>query len=187
MRQIVTTDDQVSILQARVVDLETNMQRRVAEARSEGEAAVRAQAQAQVQPLLGQLAKSIQDIAELRAKLRHEAETDLIKLSLAIAKKVLHREVSVDSEALSGIVRVAMEKIRLQDVLCVRINPQHHAVIQQMIGRLSHGSKVELIADARQPVGGVVIETTRGEFDASLDTQLAEIERGLVDRLASHA
>jgi flagellar biosynthesis/type III secretory pathway protein FliH len=28
-----------------------------------------------------------------------------------------------------------------------------------------------------------VVETTRGEFDASVDLQLREIERGLTDRL----
>jgi flagellar biosynthesis/type III secretory pathway protein FliH len=31
----------------------------------------------------------------------------------------------------------------------------------------------------------VVVETARGKLDASLDTQLAEIERGLADRLRS--
>jgi flagellar biosynthesis/type III secretory pathway protein FliH len=67
----------------------------------------------------------------------------------------------------------------------VRVHPQHQPTVQQIVARLSGGVAVEILGDQRLPVGGVVIETTRGEFDASVDVQLREIERGLTDRLAA--
>jgi flagellar assembly protein FliH len=188
---IITTDDQASSLLARIADLESSMERRIAEARQsayrEGETAARTQATAQVEPLLEKLARSIHELSEMRPKLRHEAEGDLLKLSLAIAKRILHRELSADPESLAGLVRVAMEKIRMQEVVRVRVHPQHQATVQQIVTRLSGGIAVEILADHRLPLGGVVIETTRGEFDASVDVQLREIERGLADRLAVRA
>src|SRR4051812_12228679 len=55
----------------------------------EGEAAGRARAAAELQTVRERLARSIDEIAGLRARLRAEAEADLIRLSLAIARRVL--------------------------------------------------------------------------------------------------
>jgi flagellar assembly protein FliH len=184
-RQIVTTHDQVEVLQARVAELERDMEQRIRQAREaaykEGEHAARTQ----VQPQLEKMARSIQEIADLRPKLRHQAEGDLLKLALAIARKVVHREITADPEALTALVRVAIEKIRLQEIVRVRTHPLHQQVIQQIVSRLSSGAQLEIQADQRLPLGGVIIDTARGEFDASVDVQLREIERGLTDRLAT--
>jgi len=181
-------DQEIAALQARIVELQAAAERRVRETREaayrEGETAGRNQATAQIQPMLNKLAQSIHEIAELRPKLRHEAEADLVKLSLAIARKILHRELIADPESISGLIRVAMDKIRLQEILKVRVHPQHHAAVQQALTQISIGTRIEITPDPKLQLGGVVVETTRGEFDASVDLQLREIERGLTDRLA---
>jgi flagellar assembly protein FliH len=179
--------DEIRALKAQIAELGATTERRVREAREssyrEGEVAGRNQGIAQVQPVLDKLAQCIREIAELRPKLRHEAETDVVKLAMAIAKKVLHRELVADPDALSGLIRVAMEKIRVHEIVRVRIHPQQHGPVQQAVGRFAMGAQVEITADTKLPLGGVVVETTRGEFDASVDVQLKEIERGLTDRL----
>lgn len=181
--------ERMAALQRRVAELEASLEPRCREARDagyrEGEAAGRNQANAQLQSLMEKLARSIQEIAEARPKLRTEAEGDLLKLSLAIARKVLHRELSADPDSIAGLIKVCLDKIRLQEIVRVRLHPQHHAPIQQMLGRLSTGVPIELLPDPKLQLGGVVIETTRGEYDASVDVQLKEIERGLTDRLVS--
>jgi flagellar assembly protein FliH len=178
--------DRLQLL-ARIAELETAAERGIRDAREaafrEGEAAGRNQAAAQIQPLLDKLARSLHEVAELRPKLRLEAESDLLQLALAIARKVLHRELSTDPEALAGLVKVALEKIRLRDIVRVRINPQYHAPVAQLLSRLSPGTSIELLPDAKLELGGLVVETTRGEWDGSVATQLKEIERGLADRL----
>src|ERR1035438_2056341 len=65
----------------------------------EGEAAGRQRAAAEVQPVIDRLARCIEEIGGLRARLRAEAESDLIQLSLAIARRVLRRELAIDPEA----------------------------------------------------------------------------------------
>lgn len=183
--------ERIAALQKRVAELEASLESRSREARDagyrEGETAGRNQIGAQVQPLLEKLARSIQEIADARPKLRAEAEGDLLKLSLAIARKVLHRELNADPDSIAGLIKVCLDKIRLQEIVRVRIHPQHHPAIQQMLVRLSTGAPIELLADPKMQLGGVVIETTRGEFDASVDVQLREIERGLTDRLGSRS
>lgn len=190
-QQSATAAETIAALQQRIVQLEASLEIRCGEARQagyrEGEAAGRNQANAQLQPLLDKLARSIQEIADIRPRLRAEAEADLLKLSLAIARKVLHRELIADPDSIAALIKVCLDKVRLQEIVRVRIHPQHHPAIQQLLVRLATGVPIELLPDAKLQLGGVVIETSRGEFDASVDVQLKEIERGLTDRLRSHA
>src|SRR4051794_25641436 len=60
-------------------------EQRVANARAagarDGEAAGRSGAMAELQVVLGRLARTIEDVAALRSRLRHEAEADTVKLA----------------------------------------------------------------------------------------------------------
>ena len=49
--------------------------------------------------------------------------------------------------------------------------------------REAGGRLVEVVADAAREPGSVVFETERGNLDASVESQLREIERGLADRM----
>ena len=40
-----------------------------------------------------------------------------------------------------------------------------------------------MVPDASRELGTVIFETQRGNLDASVESQLQEIERGLADRL----
>jgi flagellar assembly protein FliH len=129
------------------------------------------------------LAQSIEDLASLRARLRSEAEADLVQLSLAIARRVLRREMAIDPEALHGLVLGALEKLQGQEICRVKVHPSHAALVSACLRQSVTGSSVEVIADSTREPGAVVFETARGNLDASVDSQLQEIERGLADRL----
>jgi flagellar biosynthesis/type III secretory pathway protein FliH len=44
-----------------------------------------------------------------------------------------------------------------------------------------------VLADPSRELGTVIFETQRGNLDASVESQLQEIERGLADRLRRHS
>jgi len=150
--------------------------------RREGEAAGRKAALAEVQPVLQRLAASIQQASELPSKLRAQSEADLVQLAVAIAQRILQRELNVDPAVIAGLVRVGLEKVRMQDMMRVRVCPDHLEAIKECLAR-SGAAHVEVIADPAQERGGVIFETSRGKLDVSIGTQLREIERGLTDRL----
>jgi flagellar assembly protein FliH len=172
---------------ARLAQLQQQYEQRTREAHAngvrEGEAAGRKSAAAELQPVIDRLARSIDEIGGLRARLRAEAEADLIQLALAIARRVLRRELAIDPEALHGLVLGALEKLSGQEITRVRVHPSHAALITESLRQNSASAKVEVIADPSRAVGAVIFETPRGNLDASVDSQLQEIERGLADRL----
>jgi flagellar assembly protein FliH len=149
----------------------------------EGEAAGRARAAADLQPVIDRLGRSIDELAGLRARLRSEAEADLIKLALAIARRVLRRELAIDPEALHGLVLAALEKLQGQEICRVKVHPSHAALVTECLRQIVTGATVEIILDPSREPGAIVFETARGNLDASVESQLQEIERGLADRL----
>jgi len=147
----------------------------------EGEAAGRKQAAAELEPVLERLGASIADLAAFRPRLRREAEADLLQLALAIARRVLRRELTVDPEALHGLVLGALEKLELQEISRVRVHPAQAAAVANLLRQA--GATVETVSDASLDRGAALFETARGSLDASVETQLQEIERGLADCL----
>jgi flagellar assembly protein FliH len=158
-----------------------------AEGMREGEAAGRSRAAAELQPIIEKLTHSIDELGRMRPRLRREAESDMIKLSLAIARRVLRRELSIDPEAVRGLAMAALEKLQGQEISRVRVHPAHAPPIGECLRKLSTGTPVEVLADASCEPGTVIFETQRGNLDASVDSQLKEIERGLADQLRRHA
>ena len=85
-----------------------------------------------MQPVIERLARSIDEIGGLRARLRAEAEADLVQLSLAIARRVLRREMAIDPEALHGLDLGALQKLQGQEIARVRVHPAHAAAVTAM-------------------------------------------------------
>lgn len=173
-------------LQARVAELEKQLEQRSREAREtglrQGEQAGKEQARKELQPLVEKLGQTARELAELRPSLRRQAEEDVVKLSLAVARRILHRELAVEPEALRGLIEVALEKLKSQEICRVRTHPEHAAVMRSSLeggGRV----RVEVVADPACERGTAVFETERGNLDASVSAQLREIGQGLADRL----
>jgi flagellar assembly protein FliH len=155
----------------------------IRQAYAEGAAAARIEAEAEIQPVLERLANGIASLAGARAKVRREAESDLVKLSISIARRLLHRELSIDPESVQALVRVAIEKISVSELVRVRVHPPHRDLVEKALDHCTAGRAVELIADPSLLPGDLVYETIRGALDARIDSQLEEIERGFADRL----
>src|SRR5207302_8272193 len=106
--------------QSRLAQLERDIDRRLQEARQagyqEGAAAAKAASAAEIKALGERVAKTVAELTELRPRLRRQAEADLLKLALAIARRILHRELAVDPAAMRGLIQAALEKLQSQEI-----------------------------------------------------------------------
>ncbi|HUI55137.1 MAG TPA: FliH/SctL family protein [Bryobacteraceae bacterium] len=148
-----------------------------------GEAAARQSLDAEVRTVVERLAGAIADAAATRGDTIRRAETDMVRLSVEIARRILHRELTVDAGALEGLVKAALEKLQSQEVYRVRVHPDQERIVRSCLDQLGRGRSVEVIGDPVQLKGGAVFEVASGSLDASVETQLSEIERGLTDQL----
>jgi flagellar assembly protein FliH len=149
---------------------------------SEGRTVGHDQAAAELQPVMDRLSRSLADLASIRSRVRKAAESDLLKLAIAVARRVLHRELTLDPGSIEGLIRVALEKLESRELCRVRVHPDQEPVIRTLLARFS-AAPVELIPDPALQCGDVLFETAHGTLDGSIEAQLQEIERGFADRL----
>jgi len=147
----------------------------------EGEARGRHAAAQQLQAAVESLARAAAEILGLRAQVRREGEEDVVKLSIAIARRILHRELTVDPGALLGLVKAALEKVDARDLKRIRAHPEIAPLLTRKLDDIGLPKRVEVTGDPSLEPGAAILETSRGTLDASVDTQLSEIERGLFD------
>jgi flagellar biosynthesis/type III secretory pathway protein FliH len=92
----------------------------------------------------------------------------------------------VDPAALLGLVKAALDQLDLRETHRLRMHPQDAPAIEQRLRALGIPQRLEVVGDPALERGAAVFETSRGEMDASVDTQLAEISRGLTDLVERH-
>jgi flagellar assembly protein FliH len=148
-----------------------------------GVAAGRREAEEQVRPAIDGLARNLAELARLREAIWEEATHDLVRLAISIAARVIHREVSVDPDALTGLVRTAFLKVQSREIQRVRMHPGMEPLVRKSLEQCGSPKNLLLTADPALNSGEVFLETSQGILDSSVDTQLREIERGLIDRL----
>ncbi len=140
-----------------------------------------------IQPVLKSLAGIIQEVSQLKPKYRQEAEASAVGLALAVAKRILYREIATDPEAILGLVKSAFDKINARETHRLRLSPEDVAVVQQHVPKIGLPPGVAIVGDPKLARGSAVFETSRGDLDASMDTQLMEIERGFADLIRRRA
>ncbi len=182
------TPGEAAGLQQRIAELERLLQTETAQARQEGfqEGAQKAQEEAsgEVTAALDRLAQKLNEVAKLRGKIRSYAEMDIVKLGLAIAQRILRRELTTDPETIHGLVHAALQKIQNRDILKVRVYPGGAEALRASLARAGAAPAIQVVSDPTLKTGDLLFETSVGELDASVETQLQEVERGLADRLS---
>ncbi len=113
-----------------------------------------------------------------------QAEPQLRDLAVAIARKIIGKELEFHPEAVVDIVKAALaEKARLRREIFLRVNPADLQFIRDkkpdLLDVLSRAKEIGIREDPDVARHGVIIETDAGTIDAQLETQLEVFERVL--------
>jgi flagellar assembly protein FliH len=183
--------EEIRQLRAKIEELEAAVVQKSREAYEKGlragDAAAKQSLEGEVRAAVETLATTIAEVAATRSETIRRAEGDVVRLSIEIARRVLHRELSVDSSALEALIKAAIEKLQQQEVYRVRVHPDQEKLVRVCLEEAGRGQGIEVIGDPAQSKGGAFFEISRGALDASVDTQLREIERGLIDELKARS
>jgi flagellar assembly protein FliH len=169
--------------------LEPEIQAREKQARDqgirEGESGLRAEVDQKIREFREALALSLKQFAAEREDYFHHVEGHVVKLSLAIARRILHREAQIDPLVLSGAVRVALEKVSSATMVRLFVHPDQIRTWREFLDQQNDmREKPEIVGDPSVVEGECRIESSIGSADLSLENQITEIERGFFDLLA---
>jgi flagellar assembly protein FliH len=157
-------------------DMETARNEARAEARLEWEQELEDRVVGERRAVLKACAEFVRE----RARYFAGVEAEVVKLALAIAARVLHREVKLDPLMLAGVVRVALEKVAEDSATVLRV-PVDAVEMWREVFAASPESSLQVMGDERMAAGECVLETNVGRVELGVSAQLEEIERGFFD------
>jgi flagellar assembly protein FliH len=179
--------DEILQLRARITELNAIAEQQARQAYEtglrNGEGGARKALESETRAAIDRLAATMADVASTRADIIRRAEADTVRLAIEIARRVLHRELSVDANALEALTKAALNKLQSQEIHRVRVHPDQEKLVRASLQQTGRGQGIDIVADPSQPQGGILFEISRGTLDASVGTQLDEIARGLTDQL----
>ncbi len=130
------------------------------------------------------IAAAIQEFTEQREDYFNRVEAEIIQLALSIAAKILHREAQVDPMLVATLVRIAVEKMREDSGVTVRVSSGCSHGWKKYFAGFPNLTRVEVVEDPQLTNQDCVLETELGSANFGLDSQLKEVEQGFFDLLA---
>lgn len=127
---------------------------------------------------------ALTQFAEDRAAYFARVESEIVQLSLSIAAKILHREAQVDPMLIATLVRMAVERMRDDSTVTVRVHPARVAAWKRYFAIDPNMAHVSVVEDAQITEQDCILETELGSANFGLNSQLKEIEQGFFDLLA---
>lgn len=132
------------------------------------------------------LRASSETIHNLRDKVLRESEDEVINLIMLVARKVIIREITQDRSILGEVVKNALADLSAREEITVRINPDDYLLItsehEQLIHQELLSERLLLKPDPTVATGFCLLETDMGTIDASLDGQMDQIFRNLLEQ-----
>jgi len=132
---------------------------------------------------LASVEKLITTLKTLKTELMERFESDILSLSMAIAEKVIHKEVSINRDVIVAVLKDTIRHIKDKEGLRIRLNPDDYNYMTEIKPDIFNNyidmNNVRFEVDGQIQRGGAVVETNFGEMDAQLDHQLQRIEESL--------
>ncbi len=138
--------------------------------------------------------KAGEDIAEIRNKFSEffnckdevydKVSGCILEIALEIAKKIINKTVETDETVTLSMIKGAIEEInKTENKIILKVMPKDVEIVKDKIGEIftenSTEAKISVIPDNNIKEGGVIIETSNGIIDATLETQLSIMEKAL--------
>jgi flagellar assembly protein FliH len=137
------------------------------------------------------LRASSETIHNLRDKIFRESEDEIINLIMLVARKVIINEVTQDRSILACVVQNAIAGLSAREEITVRINPDDYQLVttgrDELLLRELLNEHLHIKPDPSVAAGFCLVDTVMGTVDASLDGQLDQIYRSLLEQQATVA
>lgn len=148
---------------------------------SQGEKAGRELAEQAMEESLGALQEAVAQWDLILQDSKGEMAFEIVRLALAVAKKILQREVSLEGDMVLRVVKAALSKARVREDVIVRVNPMDLETISEakgeLVRELEEVRSIRFEADESVERGGALVECSMGELDLRLERQFKEIEQ----------
>jgi flagellar assembly protein FliH len=180
---VIEVPQDVASVDVRLEEQALVMQTRMEAARRESKAEAREEWRQELEERVAEerarIARVCEEFARERRQYFSDVEAEVVRLALAIAARVLHREAELDPLLLTGVVRVALEKVAEDSATVLRVPAAEVEIWREV----TSSDSTNVVGDERMKAGECVLETSVGKVELGVSAQLEEIEKGFFDLL----
>ncbi len=117
------------------------------------------------------------EFARDRQRFFAAAESQVVKLALAVARRILHRDAVADGLPLRATVKAALARVQDGTSTVLRV-PMAEVEAWSAMFHAGAAGKAEVVGDEQMADGECVLETNVGRVELGADAQMEEVERG---------
>jgi flagellar assembly protein FliH len=136
-----------------------------------------------LESLLPALQQAIRDLADARQSWLQHWEKCAVRLSCAIAEKIIRRQIESHPEITIELVRESLEMSGGSPQIQIQMHPTDVETLGSQVERLvkefGRVATAQIVADSSISLGGCRVETQHGTIDQQIEAQLARIEAEL--------
>ncbi|MBI2569963.1 MAG: hypothetical protein HYV63_23405 [Candidatus Schekmanbacteria bacterium] len=148
-----------------------------------GELEAKEAADGRLEEALGRVAEALKELALAQQRVFDSCQRQILKLAMAIARRVVHHEIMANEEVVAAVAKAAIRRATVSEEMTARVNPADLAVIERLRPELLEiaetAQTLRIVPSNAVKRGGVILETAFGDIDARLDEQLSELEQAL--------
>jgi len=177
--------------QARQAGHREGLEAGLAEGRKQGHDEALAAAAAQLKDLAARWSQTLEVLHQHMPEHVADARTDLVKLALAIARRVTHQEALRNRQVTAAVVEETLRTAGAARRVALHVNPLEVDALAEylpdLLGKLRSIEEVELTADEGIAPGGCELRCGAGQIDARIETQLDRIAAELLGEKEEHS
>lgn len=132
-----------------------------------------------------QIQNTLEEARQNKLRIMRSCEAEMLRLVMAVSRKVVAGEVHVNPEIISNVIHEALQLLDRPENVRVHVNPADVERVlaniggEMVIGRSGERLDIAVCGDTRVDMGGCMLESDAGVIDARLETRLAVAEEAL--------
>jgi flagellar biosynthesis/type III secretory pathway protein FliH len=146
---------------------------------AEGERIGKQMGEKMVETIVKRYETSIVQLAEAHKALVETVEEHTVHLALEISRKVVQRELTMDTDLVTALASVALKRVANHQAITLRVSRHDFGRVRVAVANVNPGVTVK--DDATLERGDFVIDTAQTHLDGRVGSQVDAISRALFD------
>ncbi|MDY6791177.1 MAG: FliH/SctL family protein [Thermodesulfobacteriota bacterium] len=145
-----------------------------------GEKAGIASGEKKFESVINSINKGLYELIKIRQHICLETEQEIVKLTMAIARKIVCHEIRVNKATVANVVKEAMNKVEGNETVKVKLSIKDFQFITNkkpvILDKITNIENVVFEMDESISDGGCLIETESGDIDSRVEKQFQAVE-----------
>lgn len=131
---------------------------------------------------------------EIKRNFLHEREVilssiegDVIHLIISLCEKILNQKLDDDKEAIIPIILKGINSLNIKDSIMIRVSKEDYDIVelskQRILTTANLIDDIDVRIDSSLSRGGCIIEASNGNVDASIEVQVSEMKKTIINLL----